>query len=232
MTQLSWFIARHYLRGGRGRGLLSLITWISLGGVIVGVGALIIVIAVMTGMQEDLRNKILESTPHVVVLETGASLRLHDYEQVVEQIMAVPEVVAAGPFALGQVNVVRQDHDDNYSQSAYLYGVDIDTTRVAATDMARSIIEGTLDLKPTESGLPPLLIGSVLADRMLIFEGDSLVLMSSENFQVGIGGITPTIIQFEVTGTFTTGMYEYDLGNVYTTFEDAQRLIGIESTLR
>ena len=228
MKRLNWFIARHYLRAGRGRGLLSLITWIALGGITVGVGALIIVLAVMTGMQEDLRNKILESTPHVIVLEQSTSLRVLAYEKVVDSILAVDGIVGAAPFALSQVNIVRQGASGPYSQPAYLYGIDIDTTRVAPTEMERQIIEGSLDLAPTESGLPPLLMGSVLADRMLIFEGDRIVLLSTENLDLGVGGLTPTLREFEVTGTFTTGMYDYDLGNVYTTFEVAQELIGIE----
>jgi len=229
--RLSWFIARHYLRSGQRSGFLSLITWIALGGVTVGVGALIIVIAVMTGMQEDLRAKILESTPHVVVLESGSSLRLRDYERVMEDIEQVPGVVAVAPFALGQIQIVRRGIDGgSYGQSAYLYGIDIDTTRTAPTEMERRIVEGSLDLEPTESGLPPLLMGSVLADRMLVFEGDTLVVMSAENFKFGVGGVMPEIQQFEVSGTFTTGMYEYDLGNVYTTFAAAQDLLGIRPT--
>jgi lipoprotein-releasing system permease protein len=72
-------------------------------------------------------------------------------------------------------------------------------------------------------------MGSLLADRMQIFEGDSVVLMSLENLNQDIfGGLTPTIREFEVTGTFTTGMYDYDLKNVYTTLEAAQDLIGLE----
>ena len=81
-NRLHWFIARHYLRAGRGRGFLSLITWIALGGVIVGVTALVVVIGVMSGMQEDLQAKILESTPHIIVLESGTTLRLHEWEDV------------------------------------------------------------------------------------------------------------------------------------------------------
>ena len=72
MRNLSWYIARHYLGAGRRRGLLSLITWIALGGVTVGVTALIVVIAVMTGMQKDLRAKILESTPHIMSCRRAA----------------------------------------------------------------------------------------------------------------------------------------------------------------
>jgi lipoprotein-releasing system permease protein len=228
VNRLNWFIARHYLRAGRGRGLLSLITWIALGGFTLGVAALITVLSVMSGMQGELRGKILESTPHLYVLEYNSSLRLVDYERVLDSIMGMEGVEAAAPFAMSNVTLVMEN--GNYGQSAYLFGVDIDATRVPATDMERSIIEGTLDLEPTGSGLPPLLLGSVLADRMGTFAGDTMVVMSVENLSVNSFGLpTPTLRQFEVTGTFTTGMYEYDLSNIYGRFEDVQELIGLDS---
>jgi lipoprotein-releasing system permease protein len=228
MTRLHWYIARHYLSAGRGRGLLSLITWIALGGVIVGVTALVVVIAVMTGMQEDLRGKILESTPHVIVLERSTSLRLQNYEGVLDSVLATPGITAAAPFALSQVAIIRPGESGPYSQPATLWGFSIDTTRVPPTEMERRIIEGVLDLEPPESGLPPLLIGSVLADRMQIFEGDQILILALENIKQDIfGGMSPTVRQFEVTGTFTTGMYEYDGQYVYTTLGDAQELLGI-----
>ena len=227
MKRLDWFIARHYLRSGRGKGLLSLITLIALGGVTVGVAALIIVIAVMTGMQADLRAKILESSPHITVLEIGSSLRLRDYDRVIDSIKASPEVVAAAPFGLGQVTLVAQQAGERYSQSAYLFGVSVDD-HTSVTGMEEQIAAGALDLNATESGLPPILLGSVLAERMLVFEGDTLTVMSMENYQLGVGGITPNIRRYEVSGTFTTGMYEYDLSNVYVRFEDSQDLLGID----
>lgn len=228
MKGLHWYIARHYLRSGRGRGLLSLITWIALGGVIVGVTALVVVIAVMTGMQEDLRNKILESSPHVIVLQAGQSLRLDDWPTVLDSVMAHPDVVGAAPFALSQVSVVRRTERGSYANPALLYGVSVDTTGVAPTDMERQILDGSLDLGETESGLPPLLMGSGLADRMQVFVGDRLVLVALENLRQDVfGGLTPTIREFEVTGTFTTGMYDYDTRNIYTTFDAASELLGM-----
>jgi len=230
-TRLHWFIARHYLGGGSRRGLLSLITWIALGGVTVGVTALVVVIAVMTGMQKDLRAKILESTPHVMILQQGTSLRMGDWKQVVDSALTVPGVVGAAPFLLTDVSLVQEDSDGPYAQAAHLYGVSVDTTRAAATDMERKILQGVLNLKPPPSGLPPILLGSTLADRMQVFEGDTLVVVAYENLKHDImGGLTPTIRQFEVTGTFTTGMYEYDTQNVYTRLEDAQELLGIAGT--
>jgi lipoprotein-releasing system permease protein len=225
---LHWYIARRYLKAGRGRGLLSLITWIALGGVTVGVTALVVVIAVMTGMQEDLRDKILESSPHVVVLQSGSSLRLDGWSDVVDSLMTHPEVTGAAPFALSQVSVVRRSESGSYSHPALLYGVSIDTTRIAPTEMERQIIDGTLDLAPPESGLPPLLVGSGLADRMQLFIGDRLVIVALENLRQDVfGGLTPTLREFEVTGTFTTGMWDYDLRNMYTTFDHAGELLGI-----
>lgn len=228
MKGLHWYIARRYLKAGRGRGLLSLITWIALGGVTVGVTALVVVIAVMTGMQEDLRDKILESSPHVIVLQTGSTLRLDGWADVVDSVMTHPEVIGAAPFALSQVSLVRRTESGSYSQPALLYGVSIDTTRIAPTEMERQIIDGTLDLSPPASGLPPLLVGSGLADRMQLFVGDRLVLVALENLRQDVfGGLTPTLREYEVTGTFTTGMYDYDTRNIYTTFDDAAELLGI-----
>lgn len=228
MKRLHWYIARHYLGSGRG-GLLSLITWIALGGVTVGVTALVVVIAVMTGMQEDLRAKILESSAHIHVLENSVSLRLHDYEKVVDSILAVPGVVAAAPFALSDISILRRGMGGNYAQPATMYGIDIDTDHVPSTDMERQIIEGVHDLEPPASGLPPLLMGSILAERMIVFEGDTVTLLSFENLGMDAFGIpTPTMRQFEITGTFTTGMYDYDLKNVYTTLADGGELIGLE----
>jgi lipoprotein-releasing system permease protein len=227
VKRLHWYIARHYLGSSRG-GLLSLITWIALGGVTVGVTALVVVIAVMTGMQEDLRAKILESTAHVDILEQSTSLRLHDYQSVVDSVLAVPGIVAAAPFALSDISVLKRGLGGNYPQPATMYGVAIDTDRAPATDMERQIIEGVHNLEPPASGLPPLLLGSILADRMILFEGDTVVLMSLENLDMdSFGALTPTIREFEVTGTFTTGMYDYDLTNVYTTLEAAGELIGL-----
>lgn len=226
---MDWFIARHYLRAGRGRGFLSLITWIALGGVTLGVAALITVISVMSGMQEELRSKILESTPHLYVLEFNTSLQVKDYEVVIDSILSMDGVAGAAPFAMSNVTLVLEGGE--YSQPAYLYGVDVDTLALAATEMERQIIEGGLDLRPPESGLPPLLMGSVLADRMGIYPGDTMIVMSMENLQQDVfGGFQPTLRQFQVTGTFTTGMYDYDLANIYTTLPQAQELLGLATT--
>ena len=224
--RVHWFIARHYLKAGRGKALLSLITWIALGGITLGVAALITVVSVMSGMQGELRSKILESTPHLYVLQYNTSLRLENYEDVVDSILGMDGVVGAAPFAMSSVTLVMDR--GQYGQPAYLFGVDIDTAGVSATDMESRIVQGALNLEPPSSGLPPLLMGSVLADRMGVFPGDTMVVMSMENLGVNsLGMPQPTLRQFEVTGTFQTGMYEYDLSNIYTRLDAAQDLLGL-----
>lgn len=221
---LDWFIARRYMAARRGGRLLSLITWIALGGVTVGVTALIVVNGVMTGMQEDLRGKILSSTAHVMVLEQGEDLRMEDWRSVLDSARSVPGVRAASPFIFSSVNLKRGD----YAQPADLYGVPLDSALAGGTLIEEQIRSGLYNMQQTETGLPPLLLGSGLADRMQLFAGDTLVIIAFENLRMDAFGIpTPAIVPFEVTGTFTTGMYDYDTRNVYTPLRAAQQLLDL-----
>jgi lipoprotein-releasing system permease protein len=229
MANLDWFLARRYLGARRSQGFLSLITWIALGGITVGVTALIVVLAVMTGAQEDLRSGILGSTPHVMVLQQGPSLRLDDWRTVRDSIMQLEEVVAAAPFLLTKVAITRGDPGSEYAQTADLYGVSTEAQEIAVTEMEADIQAGDLPLGPTESGLPPLILGDRLADRMLLFPGDTVLLVSLENVRTdAFGGYNPAIRRFEVTGTFSTGMYDFDIRNIYAPIPAAQDLLSIQ----
>jgi lipoprotein-releasing system permease protein len=221
--RLAWDVARRYLAPRRSGRFLSFITWVSLGGVTVGVTALIVVIAVMSGAKEDFQEKILDANPHVLVLEYSNSLRMGNWRPVLDSVRGVEGVVSATPFALTKVVLTR----DDYGNAADLYGIDVESLGDAATGIEERIRSGTLPLDDTESGYPPLLVGSRLAERMFIYPGDTLLLMSIENIQRDpFGGITPIMRQFEVTGTFTTGLYDYDIANLYGRLEDVQDLMG------
>jgi len=229
---LHWFIARHYLGAGRGRGLLSLITWIALGGVTVGVTALVVVTAVMTGMQEDLQGKILESTPHVMVLEVGRNLRLHDWEAVAEKVRETEGVASVAPFVSSQVSIVTTVSGEFYSQPANLFGVRVDAPGDAPTDMEKRILDGVLSLETPESGLPPILMGSLLMDRMQLFAGDTVRLTSLESLRPGpFGEMVPRVRPFEVTGSFETGMFDYDMENIYAPLGASQDRVGITDSM-
>ncbi|MGD2046713.1 MAG: ABC transporter permease [Gemmatimonadota bacterium] len=230
MKGLHWFVARHYLGASGARGLLSLITWIALGGITVGVTALVVVVSVVSGMEEELRSTILDSTPHIYVMERAESLRLQDWPSVRETVMDVDGVVSATPFMISQVAIVRTDSAGVLrDEAASLYGVDTEAGLEGATGMEERIMSGALDLRTPPSGLSPILLGSELANVIGAQKGDTLVVVSFENLTYSLGTPEATLRQFEVTGTFTTGMYDYDIGNVYTTLTAAQDLLGIEA---
>ncbi|HEX8906554.1 MAG TPA: ABC transporter permease [Longimicrobiaceae bacterium] len=222
---LEWFIGRRYLASRRGTRFLSLITLIAIGGVTVGVMALIVVIAVMTGLQEDLRDKILGVNPHIWVMTYGETMRMDDWPEALEKVKHVPGVAAAGPFIHTEVGIRNRA---NYSEAAILRGIDPYRPGPTVTDIGASIRKNDMLPPRTRSGMPPIVLGESLAMRASVLPGDTLVVISFQNARVSaVGGLMPKLRQFEVTGTFRTGMYEYDNKFMYTSIPAAQDLTGL-----
>jgi lipoprotein-releasing system permease protein len=229
VRNLSWFVARRYLAARKKGQFLSFITWIALGGITVGVMALIVVLGVMSGMQIELREKILGANAHILVLEHGTALRMNNWETVADSVRTHPRVRAVAPFVLSKVAVLR---DDEYAQAADLFGVSLDVSpEDAVTDVEREILQRIDALEGTASGLHPVVVGERLAVRLQTAPGDTLLVISLENVGTDpfFGGYRPVMRQFEVTGTFATGMYEYDTNNMYTSLEAAQDLLGLQA---
>ena len=225
--RLEWFVARRYLSSRRKGRFLSLITVIAVGGVALGVMALITVIAVMTGLQRDLQAKIIGSNPHVYVFEQGRGFRLGDWERVMERVRQVPGVVSVEPYIVTQVGVMPSSE---WLQPGTLYGIDLGSEAPPQTQIEQEIRDGSLYLEPTESGLPGVLIGRRLANTLLVTPGDTLRVLAGENLRYGPTGDPVFPVQdFEVTGTFSTGMYEYDSSNLYVAMTAAQELLRLPS---
>ena len=110
MTKLELQIAWRYLRSRRGSKLLSLISIIAIGGVLVGVSALIVIIGVMNGLQHDLREKILVGSPDIRVLSYGEDLKITDWPQVLDKVRKQPGVVTAAPFVLTATRTLSNEH--------------------------------------------------------------------------------------------------------------------------
>lgn len=223
MKQLEWYIARRYLSSRRKGRFLSLITVIAVGGIFLGVMALITVIAVMTGLQRDLQEKILGSNPHVFVFQTGEGLRVTGWRDALDRVRTVPGVEAAAPFVMTQVAVTR---DVAYVQTGMLYGIAPGASEIPMSDVEREIRAGTKALGPTRSGLPGVLVGARLAEKLGVSPGDTLLVAALENVKRNASGEPiPKYGEFEVTGTFETGMYEYDQQNLYVELPVAQDLL-------
>ncbi len=226
MKRLEWYIARRYLASRKRGRFLSLITLIAIGGVFLGVMALITVIGVMSGLQQDLRSKILGSNPHIYVFDNGRSLRLGDWRAVLPRVQRIDDVVAAEPFIMTSVMVVPLGVP--FPQPANLLGFDPSFSAEPMTVFEKAYRAGTVAFGPTVSGLPGAVVGSGLANRQNLLPGDTIIIVSGENIKFdALGNIVPRYRQLEVVSTFRTGMYEYDNQNVYVEMATAQDVLGI-----
>jgi lipoprotein-releasing system permease protein len=226
--KLEWTIARRYLASRRGGKFLSLITLISIVGVTVGVMALIVVTSVMSGLQTELREKILGTNPHIWVTQYGDVMVLEDWPQVAERVREHPRVVSAGPFVHTEVGLRNRS---GHAEFAVLRGIDPDVPGEPITDIAAQIREGRFDLGETESGFPPLLVGESLANRFGLYVGEVVDLISMQDPRATPMGFVPRMEKFEVRGRFRTGMFEYDNKFMYTSLGAAQEVVGLSPGL-
>ena len=227
MTKLELQIAWRYLRSRRGSKLLSLISIIAIGGVLVGVSALIVIIGVMNGLQRDLREKILVGSPDIRVLSYGEGLRISDWSETLEKVRRQPGVVAAAPFVLTEA-LMTAGHD--YAGGVYVVGIlpagrgvpDVTTIRSHA-------ISGDFRFASTDGQRRGVVLGKLLAARFNKWPGDTISLVSAAGTKMNAstGAFVPRFEQFEVTGILSTGMYEYDNAYAFISLDRAQELAGL-----
>jgi len=231
ISRLELGIALRYLRSRRSSRLLSLITVIAVGGVTVGVMALVVVLGVMNGLQADLRDKILVANPHLRVLTYGEGLRLDDWREVLGKVRRTPGVEAAAPFVLSQ-GLISAGHD--YAEGVVVYGVDPDTASRAVTSFAQHFAKGDLTFRTTRRDVEGgIALGTRLASKLSAFPGDVVTLTApaGAKFNPSIGAYMPKFHRYEVSGIFDTGMYEYDNSYVALDRRVAQRFAGLDTAV-
>ena len=160
---LEWRIARRYLASRRGTRFLSLITLIAIGGVSVGVTALIVVTAVMNGLQTELRKGILGVNPHVFVLTYGEGMRMERWQGPLQQTRRVEGVVAAAPFVHTEVGLRNRG---GYPEAAVLRGIDLSQQGAGGHGHPRDAARHRIRLDRTRSGLPAIAPGQALGARL------------------------------------------------------------------
>ncbi len=189
--------------------------------------ALIVVLAVMSGFHEDLRNKILGVNAHVVVLNYMGGI--DTYEEDIRKLKMLPHVTGASPFVLGQVMISRGER----AHGVYIRG--IDTKYEDETTMLKSKIKvGSFDALNEKNDLPGIILGNELSMILGVYVGDVVNVISPVQ-EVGPMGMIPRVRKFRVVGIFEVGMYEYDSNLVLVSLESAQeffrmgsRVTGIE----
>ena len=227
-------ISLRYLRAKRKEAFISLITVISMLGVLIGVMTLNIVLAVMTGFEEDLRDRILGFNPQIVVLSFGGTVT--DYAGVVQRIEQVPGVVGAAPFIYGQVMLSAQQS----VTGAAVRGVAASDEDVI--DLQRHLKEGTIealsDLHPIQLDkgqggtveLPGLIVGKEVAHQLGLAIGDPVNVISPIAAPSAVG-MVPRVKRFVVVGVFDSGMAEYDASLVYMDLGSAQKFFDLDGAV-
>jgi lipoprotein-releasing system permease protein len=218
------FIGLRYLRARRRETFISLITVISVLGVMIGVMTLNVVMAVMTGFEETLRDRLLGINAHVALVKSGDQLR--DYEKLVELAQKTKGVVAASPSIYGQVMLTSGPR----VSGVVVRGVDPDKVN-RVVDIERYMKEGSLqNLKQQQplqiQGrtilLPGVIIGTRLANQLGVFLGSPIQVVSPLGSPTAIG-VIPKVRRFVVVGIFDSGMSEIDSTLVYMNLSDAQK---------
>ena len=226
-SRLEWRIARRYLRSRRSSSAASLTTVISAGGVAVGVMALIVVLGVMNGLRNDLRERILVANPHLRILTYGAGLRMDDWRKVLAVVRRQPGVVAAAPEVISQAGITA---GQDYGEGVNLVGFDPDTGTHSVTSLPQSIKKGDLSFRTTKPNVDGgILLGVRLANRLSVYPGDvvTLVPVTEAKVNPALGVAVPRFWRFEVTGLFDTGMFQYDNQFVVVRRDVAQRFTGL-----
>jgi lipoprotein-releasing system permease protein len=224
MSSLELHIAWRYLRSRRGSRLLSLISTIAIGGVIVGVSALILIIGVMNGLQKDLREKILIGSPDVRILTYGEDLVMSGWDTVMRIAEKVPGVVAAAPFVHTQAGISA---GRNYAEGVFVMGiVPADSGLREVTSIRGTATGGDFTFRDSRGDRRGVVLGNRIANRLNVVVADSVTLISLGSAKVSpvTGTLTPNIRKYEVTGIFETGMYEYDHSYVIMALPAAQEL--------
>jgi lipoprotein-releasing system permease protein len=217
-----WFIGLRYLKAKRKQTFISIITVISIVGVALGVMALIVVLAVMSGFEKTLKEKILGTQAHLVVLKASQEGMDH-YDEVAKKVQEIKGVVSAAPFIFNQVML---SSESNVS-GVVIKGIDPD--RVGkVTELAHNMKAGRLqDLKAVgENDLSGIILGVELAKHLGVSLNEAIQVISPLGTMTPMG-MMPKMKRFRVVGIFYSGMYEYDNTMAYLSLDSAQKFFGM-----
>jgi lipoprotein-releasing system permease protein len=224
--RFEFYVAARYLKAKRRQAVVGVVTAISVAGVTAGVAALIIALAITNGMRRDLQDKLLGSSAHVQLMQVEGR-GIPDWRQLLARLRQVPHVTAASPGLYEQV-VVARGARDGY---ALIEGILPDDERTVsdllstATPGVVQELEPRLEAAGTQSReLPPIVLGSDLAETIGAVAGDSVMVVSPQGELTPMGGLIPKYMTFRVAGTFHSGFYQYDAEMGFLRLADAQRL--------
>ncbi len=222
------FIARRYLKAKRKQSFISIISVLSIAGVAVGVMALVVVIAVMTGAELDFRKRILGFQSHVTLMRSGG--QFSDYEFVSDLVKKVSGVKEVSPYISSQVLLRSAYGVSGASVRGVNPNVSAKIIEGYDTDKLKKILGKPAKVNPDKIYVPPIILGKDLALNLGVDEGDILYLISPKGMISPVGPV-PSMRKYRVAGLFKSGMYEYDGFFAYLNIEDAAKALRMGGTV-
>ena len=212
------FIGLRYIRARRKSHFVSFIAFISIAGVALGVFALIVVLSVMNGFGNELRDRTLSMTSHATI--SGYDGYVRDWRSVLAKAEQNKEVVAAAPYIRKEVML----SNGRRVSGSLVRGIQPDMeSRVSMVES--KMISGSLtDLKPGEYGI---VLGRELANALGVYEGDRITVITPQASITAVG-VMPRLRRFRVVGVFEVGMHQYDSAMAYMHLQDAAKLFSYE----
>jgi lipoprotein-releasing system permease protein len=226
-----FFVSIRHLSARKSQKFISLNSWISMVGVGLGVMALIVVIAVMSGFSNDLRDKILGTNSHVVVSNINQTT-VENYNSILEKVLSVAGVTAAAPFIINQVMLINGDR----VSGVVVRGVDPEKEGTVSDLEKNMIIGSILDLKVNlpfledKKNRTGIILGKELSRKMGVVVGD-VVSMVSPVSRITPVGLIPRMKLFKVVGVFESGMYEYDANLSFVLLKSAQKFFSMKDAV-
>jgi len=213
------FIGLRYIRARRQSQFVSFIAFISIAGIALGVFALIVVLSVMNGFGDELRDRTLSMTSHATI--TGYDGFLREWPQTLEKVSKQKDVVAAAPYIRKEVMLTN----GRRVSGSIIRGILPDYENKVST-VADKMVSGKLsDLKSGEYGI---VLGRELANTLGVYEGDRLTVITPQASITAVG-VMPRLRRFRVVGVFEVGMREFDAGMAYIHLDDAAKLFHLKN---
>src|SRR3972149_2833761 len=213
-------VALRSLKAKRRQAAVSVITLISVVGVMAGVCALVVALAINNGFREELEKRLLGATANINLLRAKND-GIPRYEELADRLARLPRVVATAPALYEQVLVSSQSR----AQGVVLKGVDAQR-EVRVGDLLTRLREGSLaGLAESFPNADPIIIGKELAKSLGVFVGDTVLVTSPQGYLTPLE-VVPKFRHFRVVGVFDSGFYDFDATWAFTNLAAAQRQIG------
>lgn len=217
------FIAKRYMHSGRF--FVSVSTWISILGVLLGVAVVCFVMSLHNGFQDEMRDKLLGTSSHISIFPLNNET-IDNYLEINQKVESVAGVEASSPFIYYKTAISSSSEGDGVMVRGIIPEFEEKTASIK-----ENMVAGEYDFRDValdDDTLPGLVIGSQLANRLGVYLGESVVLYSLTK-EVFTRRSQPRVMKFYVSGIFETGLHDFDNQLVYISLEAAQKLFKVKS---